>query len=265
MKQSFVVAALATTLVTMLAAVPAQAQPMAADLLPAYEVSTIVASMGMRPVGRPAWMRGRYVVAAIDRYGREVNVVIDARDGHVLAVRPLARNSFGAPPPRGRMPGPAPFDPMDGPAPPPEAMPGPPPPDEGEFFDDDRQHGAGPPPRPAARTAAKPQPPATTGSLPRATPAGRRDLAREPAPNISAPVPRPRPALAKASDPAPTDTPEAAKPDAQPAASSSTANPATSPTTVKPATAQREIRVIDLSKPAKQAKPEQKPGEAIRF
>ena len=37
-------------------------QPMAADLLPAYEVSTIVASMGLRPVGRPAWMRGRYVV-----------------------------------------------------------------------------------------------------------------------------------------------------------------------------------------------------------
>ena len=86
MKHTLIFAALAAAI----AAAPAQAQPVAADLLPAYEVATIVASMGMRPVGRPAWMRGRYMVAAIDRYGREVNVVLDARDGQVLAVRPLA-------------------------------------------------------------------------------------------------------------------------------------------------------------------------------
>ena len=37
--------------------------------------------------------RGRYIVAAVDRYGREVNVVLDAHDGQVIAVRPIARRA----------------------------------------------------------------------------------------------------------------------------------------------------------------------------
>ena len=94
-----------SALAVVMAATPVKAQPVAADLLPAYEVATIVSSMGLRPVGRPAWMRGRYVVAAIDRYGREVNVVLDARDGQVLAVQPLGRGGFGPPPPRLWAPG----------------------------------------------------------------------------------------------------------------------------------------------------------------
>ena len=296
---------------------------MAADLLPAYEVSTIVASMGLRPVGRPAWMRGRYVVAAIDGYGREVNVVLDARDGHVLAVRPLGRGRFGPPPPGyGRPP---PYDPMDGRA----LAPGGPFPDDDEFFDNDRQQSSLPP-RAPSRQATPSRDPSVTGNVARRAPPVRRDAA----PNDATPVPRPRPALARANDPgnkpaASATQPAAAAPaeakpaDAKPAAAEKPGQaeakaevspdapkagagktegaktdgaktegaktegakpqgakqdaarqakpaPATSAATKpeaakKPQAAEREIRVIDLSKPKDAAKPADKPGEAIRF
>jgi hypothetical protein len=281
-KRFFILAAFAATL----GALPAQAQPVAADLMPAYEVTTIIASMGMRPVGRPAWMRGRYVVAAIDRHGREVNVVLDARDGQVIAVRPLGRNSFGAPPPPpGYGPQPAPYDPMVGTAPPPDAMPGAPPADDGEFFDNERQESALPP-SVAPRSAPRPQSPASTGSVPRAAPAERRDAARQPAPKASTPMPRPRPALARANDPGnlaaqPAEKPAAvvtpgenradgkksAKRAADPAAADSQAvgAQAAKPEPAAKPEAKKNIRVIDLSKPKSAAKPEDKPGEAIRF
>lgn len=279
------------------AAQPAQAQPVAADLLPAYEVATIVTSMGMRPVGRPAWIRGRYVVAAIDRHGREVNVVLDAFDGQVIAVRPLARDSFGAPPPAyGR--GPAPYDPMNGAVPTPESGPGGPPPD-GEFFDNERQQGTLPPPRITARPSSVPRDPAVTGSVTRGAAAARTGADSEPKskPQNAAPMPRPRPALARANDPgnqpaaaakpAPAVTPEAAakpeekkreaakpdgaKPDPKPGANAQPAKPAAKPEPAstqanKPdATPEKDVRVIDLSKPKTATKPEPKPGEAIRF
>jgi hypothetical protein len=284
---------------------PAQAQPVAADLLPAYEVATIVSSMGMRPVGRPAWIHGRYVVAAIDRHGREVNVVLDARDGQVLAVHPLGRGDFGPPPGYGRA---GPYDRMDGRAPPPAAGPGGRPLDDDEFFDNDRQQGSLP--RPPARIAAPPREPVVTGSVSRSAPAVRRDAT----PKDAAPVPRPRPALARANDPGnkPTEAsqPAAAKPvDAKPAAAQTPAQAdakaeakpdaptpqagkteggkaeagkteagkpeakqTSAPPAVakpdaakKPQTAERDVRVIDLSKPKDAAKPADKPGEAIRF
>jgi hypothetical protein len=196
-KHTFIFAAL----VAAVTATPARAQPVAADLLPAYEVATIVASMGMRPVGRPAWMRGRYVVAAIDRYGRQVNVVLDARDGQVLAVQPLGRDRFGAPPPGyGRPP---PYDPMDGRAfpsgPRPEAFPNGPSADDDEFFDSDQQQGSVPQ-RAPARLATPPRAPSTTSVI-RSAPPERKD---------AAPIPRPRPALARAN--------AAATPPAKPAA-----------------------------------------------
>jgi hypothetical protein len=272
---------------------PGQAQPVAADLLPAYEVTTIIASMGMHPVGRPAWMRGRYVVAAIDRHGREVNVVLDARDGQVLAVRPLGRNSFGPPPP-GYAARPASHDPMDDGAPPPAAGPGAPPTDEGEFFDNDQQHGLLPP-RPPVRTAVPQRDPSVTGSITRSIPAERRDAAKD-----RMPVPRPRPALARANDPgnnpaaAPARIPAVAgkleenKPDVaakpakaeakaevKPEASKPVTRQASKPQTVKPGQpkaeaaskteAAKDVRVIDLSKPKTAPKPEDKPGVAIRF
>lgn len=316
MKHTLIIAAFAVAM----AATPSKAQPVAADLLPAYEVSTIVASMGLRPVGRPAWRRGRYVIAAVDGYGREVNVVLDARDGQVLAVRPLGRGRFGPPPPGyGR---PAPYDPMDGRAIPP----GGPFPDDDEFFDNDRQQGSLSP-RAPSREVAPVREPSVTGNVARRAPAVRRDAA----PNDATPVPRPRPALARANDPgtkpaasvtqpasaAPADAKpadakpaaaqkpgqaeakaevspdalkrdagkadgaktegaktegaklEATKPEAaKPAAKQTRAAPAaaTKPEAAKkPQTAEREIRVIDLSKPKDAAKPADKPGEAIRF
>ena len=318
MKHTLIFAAFAIATAT----TAVKAQPMAADLLPAYEVSTIVASMGLRPVGRPAWRRGRYVVAAVAGYGREVNVVLDARDGQVLAVRPLGRGRFGPPPPDYGRPGP--YDPMDGPALPPGPGLGGPFPDDDEFFDNDRQQGSLPP-RAPSRQAAPSRDPSVTGNVARRAPAVRTVAA----PKDATPVPRPRPALARANDPGnkpaasvtqpAAATPVDAKPaDAKPAAAqkpgqaeakaevspdapkagagktegaktegakSEGAKPqgakqdaarqtkpapttpaATKPEAAKkPQTAEREIRVIDLSKPRDAAKPADKPGEAIRF
>lgn len=289
MKHTLIFSALAVVL----AASPVTAQPIAADLLPAYEVATIVSSMGLRPVGRPAWMRGRYVVAAIDRHGREVNVVLDARDGQVLAVRPLDRRSFGEPR-RGYRAAPydpapyGPNDPMDGRAPPPG--PGAPPVDDDELFDNDQQQGSLRRQPAPARIAAPPRAPSVTGSATRGAPAVRRD---------AAPTPRPRPALAKVGDPgAPSANPDAkpapsgavvnkpdaanandAKPDikaeakaeAKPEAKQAAAPKPAKPGQTNPAAATKseapkaDVRVIDLSKPTDGAKPGAKPGEAIRF
>jgi hypothetical protein len=266
-KRSFILATLALSISASLAG-GAQAQGLnhqglnhqglAADLMPAYEVSTIVASLGMRPLGRPAWRAGRYIVAAIDRYGREVNVVLDARDGQVIAVRPIA-GGFGpqrsgydtgyAPPPPPGYPGqgPAPYDPRAGAAspPPPGAAPGAPPPngDDDEFFDNDRQQGAVPPPPAAPRSASAPRE-IPTGSVPRrVTSLSPKDGAKD-----ATPMPRPRPAQAKVNDP----KPEAAKPKPQ-AGAQELAGDST----------RKDVRVIDLSKP--EAKADPKPLEGIRF
>ncbi len=184
MKRSFILALALSISASFAGGAQAQGlnhQGVAADLMPAYEVSTIVASLGMRPLGRPAWRAGRYIVAAIDRYGREVNVVLDARDGQVIAVRPIA-GGFGpqrsgydtgyAPPPPGYPgQGPAPYDPRAGAAspPPPGVVPG--------------------------------------GEPRRVTSLSPKDTRAKDAP----PMPRPRPALAKVNDP----KPEAAKPKPQ--------------------------------------------------
>jgi hypothetical protein len=267
-KRSFILATLALSISTSLAG-GAQAQGLnhqglnhqglAADLMPAYEVSTIVASLGMRPLGRPAWRAGRYIVAAIDRYGREVNVVLDARDGQVIAVRPIA-GGFGpqrsgydtgyAPPPPGYPgQGPAPYDPRAGAAspPPPGVAPGgaprSPDGDDDEFFDNDRQQGAVPPTN-APRVASAPRD-VPTGSVPRrVTSLSPKDTSARDA----TPMPRPRPALAKVNDP----KPEAAKPKPQ-AGAQELAGDST----------RKDVRVIDLSKP--EAKADPKPLEAIRF
>ncbi len=70
MKHAYILAAFAAALT----AAPAQAQPVAADLLPAHEVATIVASMGMRlePVRacRPRAMRNSSTMIASRALGR---------------------------------------------------------------------------------------------------------------------------------------------------------------------------------------------------
>lgn len=281
-KRSFILATLA---LSVSASFPAGAQAqglnhrglnhqgLAADLMPAYEVSTIVASLGMRPLGRPAWRAGRYIVAAVDRYGREVNVVLDARDGQVIAVRPIA-GGFGpqrsgydtgyAPPPPPGYPGrgPAPYDPRAGAASPPPsgAVPGAPHPDgdDEEFFDNDRQQSALPPP-PAPRSASAPHD-MPTGSVPRrVTSLSPKDSgAKDSGAKDAAPLPRPRPALAKVNDPKPeTAKPEAAKPEA------AKPKPQAGAPEVAGDTTRKNVRIIDLSKP--QAKADPKPLDSIRF
>lgn len=334
MKQPFMFVALAATLIGV---APVKAQHVAADLLPPYEVSTIIASMGMRPLDRPVWRNGRYVVNAIDRNGREVRVILDAHDGQVIAVRPRMRDyvyepRYGAPPPPPEAyPRGAPYDPRydqryGAPPVPPAAVPGAPPADDDdEYFDDDRQQGSLMPP-PVGPRAAPPRE-ATTGSIPRRitaiAPADRKADPSKAANSRTAvgkdnkgaaPVPRPRPAVAnarpnepKANEPmlnqakpdesklneskatgsteaavgkpqAPDNNaadktvgkPNNAQPDAKEASNAKAADKAANPEAAKSEPAKTEdpksdVRVIDMSKPKTPEKPEDKPGEAIRF
>jgi hypothetical protein len=262
-KRSFILAALALSSSIAFAG-GAQAQGFAADLMPPYEVTTVITSMGMRPIGRPAWRGGRYIVAAVDRNGREVYVVLDARDGQVIAVRPMAgygpQQQYGydpryAPPPPPGYPrsGPAPYDPRFGPTQPPGAGPGVPPPSDGddEFFDNDRQQGSlpRPPGAPRSVTATAPRD-LPTGSVPRRV----SSLApKDSAAKDATPMPRPRPALARANDQKPAD----------PKPGSTEPAPAAAPKAPAAEPAKKDVRVIDTSKPEAKAAP--KPGDGIRF
>ena len=306
MKQPFIFAALAVTLIGV---APAQAQHIAADLLPPYEVSTIVASMEMRPLDRPVWRNGRYVVNAIDRHGREVRVILDAQDGQVIAVRPRMRDyvyrpRYGAPPPPPEYPRGVPYEPRfdsryDAPPPPPATIPGgPADDDDDEFFDNDRQQGSLMPPSYPRRTSPAPRE-ATTGSVPRrVTSIGPTDRKAHPAKAANgktavnkdeagkneidknaAPVPRPRPVIANAKPDVPkietspasgqptasdnnvSDDKKESKPDAKESANAKPAKTEAAKTEEPKA----DIRIIDMSKPKSDEKPEEKPGEAIRF
>jgi hypothetical protein len=64
---------------------PASAQA----LLPPYEITTSVRSMGLEPITRPVRRGARYVLRAIDGRGVEVTVAADALNGRVLFVRPV--------------------------------------------------------------------------------------------------------------------------------------------------------------------------------
>ena len=105
-----------------LGAPPANAQMLAADVLPPYEVVTIVRSMGLNPLDRPRWRNGRYVMAATDRSGREVRVVVDASSGQVIRVVPMDVGYYDGP--RGYGVRPDPYDPRyAAPPPPPRPIP----------------------------------------------------------------------------------------------------------------------------------------------
>lgn len=68
--------------------------------LPPFEAVTIIRSMGMDPLGRPVRRGSAYVLRALDAYGQEVTVTLDAREGRVLSVRPAmaAAAPYGPPP-----------------------------------------------------------------------------------------------------------------------------------------------------------------------
>jgi hypothetical protein len=295
-KRAFILAALTAALVVPVAtAAQAQGrnQGMAADLLPPHEVSTVIASMGMRPLSRPIWRGDRYVIFAVDRHGQEVRVVLDAHNGQVLAVRPAGRGfapggfaerngappqgygqgygqgydqGYAPPPPPGYPPArQAPYDARYGatPPPPPGAAPGAQPPASDEdYFDNDQQQGSLPPPPGAPRAASREAP---TGSVPRRVTAVAPK--EKPAKDVM-PVPRPRPELAKASDPKANDpSANGAKPVPQAAPQAAAKPEVQQPQPVaKDASkdAPKDV-VIDPNKPKPEAKAGPKPVEGIRF
>jgi hypothetical protein len=68
----------------------AATQTFAADVVPPYEVFTIVRSMGLSPLGQPSLRGGVYVLRAGNRYGEQVRVLVDARVGQVVSIEPIA-------------------------------------------------------------------------------------------------------------------------------------------------------------------------------
>lgn len=61
------------------------------DMLPPFEVMTIVRSMALDPISRPALRDAVYVVRAVDGEGFPVHVSIEARTGRVLRVTDASR------------------------------------------------------------------------------------------------------------------------------------------------------------------------------
>lgn len=191
-----------------LTALPASAQYVA-DALPPFEVMAIVRSAGMDPLHRPVWKGGYYVLRAVNPYGEEVRVIIDAREGRIVSIRPSGSQPLDVarPGPRGAYPVPD-YD------------------DDGEFYDE------------GGRRLVPPQLSPPVISAPRTKPQTRQ-AAIDPS---SLPLPRPKPAEAKAlpADSQPGETrPANAKPE------KSTTESASSEPPPKP---EGEIRVIEIYK-----------------
>ncbi len=206
-------------------AVPASAQVYSvADILPPHEITAIVRQAGMQPISRPMWRPGRYIVHALDRYGRELRVVVDARMGEVIRAVPVG--SYADVGPRG---GYEPYQPRPyyGPRSEPYS-PGaysPPHPSGDEAYEE-MDDGDLPPPSAAPRVIPGPRSAAPSPSRSAALPT-------KPAAPKSAPMPRSRPADAVAS----------ANPAAAPSA------PAPAAKSSAEADSKKEVRMIDMSKP----------------
>jgi len=74
--------------------------------LPPYEIMSIVRSTGLAPLTRPMRRGPYYVLVAVDRVGRQMRVVVDARLGDIVNLRPaVAAASYGPEPgPPGGLP-----------------------------------------------------------------------------------------------------------------------------------------------------------------
>jgi hypothetical protein len=96
----FVIAAIAAIAMTVAAgAEPMRmAQAIAPDVLPPYEIVTILRSSGFDPIGRPIRRGPDYVLRATDDDGREVRVAVDARSGEIVSVTPVMTASRTTPP-----------------------------------------------------------------------------------------------------------------------------------------------------------------------
>lgn len=231
--------------VAFLGCAPAKAQTLAADVLPPYEVSTIVRSMGLTPLDRPYWRNGRYLLTATDRSGREMRVVVDAYSGQVIRVRPMDVGYYDGP--RGYGVRPDPYDPRyAAPPPPPRAIPNP-------------GYGQGPGYAPQPGYRPQPQPgtedddeyyDGRTGSITPSAPSSQQ-------PRIAAPKVNTSPSSRSASI-APAKSPDATplprpKPDV-----TQSANKKSEP----PPVPQGEIRKIEIKKPDPAPKaPETKASE----
>ncbi|MEX0752564.1 MAG: hypothetical protein WD073_06525 [Xanthobacteraceae bacterium] len=176
MKHKIAIAvAIAAVSLAVLPAAPAVAQ----GALASFEAVTIVRSMGLDPVGRPVRRGSTYVLRALDGYGQEVSVTVDARYGRVLSVQPavpVAAPYVSRPPTY--VPGPAyPPEPYY----PEEFEPGslyePLPPDGPNVIYAPREYSGVPrPPAPVPGVrypAVKPKPPSATASTPLPKPAPR--------------------------------------------------------------------------------------------
>jgi hypothetical protein len=162
--------------------------------LPPYEIMSIVRSTGLAPLTRPMRRGPYYVLVAIDRVGRQMRVVVDARLGDIVNLRPALA---GAPGPEfaranGLPPAGAPAAETILPPPPVAALPGADnapalaaPPHRAPVYPDIASAPIPPRPVPNRRPAsmASPPPPAHLAAMEPAVP---------PAP----PLPRPRPNLA---------------------------------------------------------------------
>jgi hypothetical protein len=88
---------------------PVSAEPVrsvsSGEVLTPPQVSGIVRSMGFVPTGTPARNGPTYAVRAVGQRGRPVRVVVDARSGNVLSIRPIAALGVAPyPVPPGRIP-----------------------------------------------------------------------------------------------------------------------------------------------------------------
>jgi len=85
--------------------------------LPPYEIMSIVRSTGLAPLTRPMRRGPFYVLVAVDRVGRQMRVVVDARLGDIVNLRPAFASS-GEPAHANALTGPA----LPGAEPPPPSV-----------------------------------------------------------------------------------------------------------------------------------------------
>jgi hypothetical protein len=181
--------------------------PMPDTALPPYEVMSIVRSTGLTPMTRPMRRGPYYILVAVDRFGRQLRVVVDAQLGDVVNLRP----AFAAYGPNG-------LPPVGAPAP----DPGPATPSNAVRPNADNALASPPPRPPAAHTLSDVGPvPPPARSIPEAhapnvvsAVAPPRLAVAEPASPSPPPLPRPRPKIT--ANAAPPESP-AVKPSTGPA------------------------------------------------
>jgi hypothetical protein len=177
-------------------------------VIPPQEIGRIVRAKGFVPQATPVRNGEAYQVRAIDRYGRQVRLAIDARYGDILMVRPIAMLPPGAYGPRPY--GPPPYGPYAYGAP-------------RGYYDDEPPTGTvggyPPPPgvgAPPARTATvAPVHPPVPRPKPAAKPAAATAAETPPAPAPSTPAAAPAPAPvapAASAPPEPAAAPSALPP-----------------------------------------------------